>query len=303
MNKLLSLSAVAALLGLGLVGCELNPLEVDDDEVTIKSLTGFTTMNAGSDYYVTAEIDGNVALSAVNVTIESAAGANATAMFTITKQGITLADFEDLDIKKTGGDMYIKITPKADACNGSYTITLTAEAGEASSNKSDDFTVAGGKDCSGTDVATGTVTLGGHSHATLGSSVDLDNGEVMLAAAAKAAGSGVDIVYTYSSKTPAGPVLMSPAYAKSTSGISAFSTWSSPNATKFHAVDVDFDDVETAEEIADLFVAADADADGKLSVAVGDVIVVKTDEDAYVLLEMTTVSTDAAGTAKIKYGK
>ncbi|MDG5816704.1 hypothetical protein QA601_16525 [Chitinispirillales bacterium ANBcel5] len=146
-----------------------------------------------------------------------------------------------------------------------------------------------------------TVTLGGHGNNDIGSSVNLDNGQVMMATAAKESGSGVDIVYTYSGVLNS-PVLMTPVYTKEDSNIGIFADWNDPHDTRFHKVamtSAEFNNVESVEEVEELFDPSET-FEGRVPCAQGDVFVVETTEGAYVLIRIDTVSSDATGTATIK---
>ena len=153
----------------------------------------------------------------------------------------------------------------------------------------------------GTPVSTQNITVAGHGNDTLGSSFNLDNGQVMLAAAAKLANSGVDLVYTYSGVVNS-PVLMTPYYATNSTTVAAFQNWSSPNNTRFHKVNVNFNNIETAEEIEDLFDSS-YNFEGRVEISAGDVLVVETSEGNYVLIRMETVSSTSAGLATVKSAK
>ncbi|MGE5671988.1 MAG: hypothetical protein ACM31E_11115, partial [Fibrobacterota bacterium] len=191
------------------------------------------------------------------------------------------------------------LTASATAPAGAYTLVISATSAGLTSTVDFNLVVAGVV----SNVTTATVSLGGHESSS-GSSVDLDNGTVMTSALATAANSGVDILYTYS-ETLAKPVIMNPVYAKESSNITAFAAWVSPNDTKFHKVTttgVTFESIVTSAQIEALYSATLA-TEKRIAVAVGDLLVVKTDASKYVLLRIETVSANATGTASIKYSK
>jgi hypothetical protein len=149
-----------------------------------------------------------------------------------------------------------------------------------------------------------TVTIGSYANDTLGSSIDLDNGTVELAAQAEQAGSGVDLVMTYSSDLGAFRV-MSPYYAANSSNIVAFQSWQNPNQTSFAKVNVSFDADSTKEQIKALYEAslsAGQTTTGALSCNENDVLVVLTDQGQYALVLINSFDPLTTGTATIKFG-
>lgn len=291
--KKFAVAALAISLSLSLIGCGL--LDLTESKSADISVSVPSTLQKGTRTGVTGEISAPDEIAAVEITVQTSSGTSVSKS-QIEVEYPTISGVKSFKFKD---EVYITVASSAQAGDYKLVVSVT-DINNNNTTLSFNFTVGGGS--TGTQVVEGTFTLGAHDHATMGSSVDLDNGQVMLAAAARAANSGVDIVYTYSSKVSS-PVLMTPVYAKNESGITAFAEWVNPNNTKFHKVNVVYDDITTKEEIEALFDASKVVSDGRLKVSAGDVVVVKTDEGAYVLVEIVTVSSDAKGTANFKYAK
>jgi hypothetical protein len=143
------------------------------------------------------------------------------------------------------------------------------------------------------------ITLGAHNNAAYGSSADLDNGDVLLAAMAKSSGSGVDIVYTFSAICSC-PIFMSPLYTKMNSGISAFESWIDPNATRFHKISVNPSSLSYAMLPA-LFDSTKVASEGRIEVSAGEYVIVKTDLNNYILVNLVSADGSSSGTARIRY--
>ena len=291
--KKFAVAALAISVSLSLIGCGL--LDLTESKSADISVSVPSTLQKGTRTGVTGEISAPDEIASVEITVQTSSGTSVSKS-QIEVEYPTISGVKSFKFKD---EVYIKVASSAQAGDYKLVVSVT-DINNSNTTLSFNFTVGGGS--TGTQVVEGTFTLGAHDHATAGSSVDLDNGQVMLAAAARAANSGVDIVYTYSSKVSS-PVLMTPVYAKNESGITAFAEWVNPNNTKFHKVNVVYFDITTKEEIEALFDASKVVSDGRLQVSAGDVVVVKTDEGAYVLVEIVTVSSDAKGTANFKYAK
>jgi hypothetical protein len=284
MKKLLGLVCAGAVLAM-MNGCGL----VNPTSAPTITISAIGSIDAGTYKNVLGKIEASEAITSVKYSITTSTGGVASG---ITVTGPSSSTEKTMNFTATNP---IVITVAASAAAGNYKLVISATAG-ATADASFDFTVGGG----GTPVTTATITLGSYDNATTGSSVDLDAGTVMLASAATASGSGVDIVGTYSPSQSAYRVF-NPVYAKNSSNITAFAGWVSPNATQFHKVTATFASVTTKEQIQALFNAASAVSN--VSCAAGDVLVVLTDLGAYVLVEITSFTANATGTASIKYGK
>lgn len=292
LKKILTASVTA--FSLFVVGCGTTD-PTSGPSVTLDAI-GTLGAGSGAAKTVAGKIEADEAITSVSYSIVNASGA-AVAPTVISVTGPAADNTKKMTISVT-------IQALAGAVAGEYKLQITATAG-AESTTSFLFSVTG--TAANPVTPSSVITLGAHDNATLGSSLDLDNGTVMLASAARAAGLAADIIYTYSSKAPAGPVLMSPAYAKASSGITAFETWATPFDTKFHKVTtagVTYDGITTDVALKALYseTAATTTA-GRLNVIAGDLVVVLTSEGKYALMNIITVSADATGTATIKYAK
>ena len=301
MKKILGIAMAALVLGIGFVGCDLSPVSIND-EVTI-SLGDITSITAGSEHNVTATVKGNVAIDDITIRITNDANQNVTtSMFTISKQNFSYGTKEKIEVGNNK-DMYIRVTPKTDACNGTYTLEMTATAGSAVSTQKDNFTVTGGQVCNGpstgTPVDTATVIAGANSNATHGSSIDLDGGVAWKSGDAANNVSKIDLCYAYSGVNNVEKI-GTPAWAK----ISDFAfarNWTNPPATKFYKVNMtaaEFNAITTKEDMP-AFNESSATATS-YNCATGDVFIVKTTENAIALIRIAEQVSGASGTITIK---
>jgi hypothetical protein len=294
MKKLLSLLGVGVLVAMW-SGCVNNP--VTAPRVSIDAIGTIAIGTNDVVKHITGKIEADTAIASITATVETSAGvAVPTTQISVTTPAGTTE--KTMTLTDNSG---FNLTIKSAAQPGNYKLKITVDAG-AATTVSFDFTLTGNP---GTTVTTADVTIGSY-NSTTGSSIDLDNGTVLTAIDAIKAGSGVDIVGTYSAKAgSAGFRLFNPVYASGPagtgSGIDAFQNWSGPAATSFHKVTVDIATITTVEQIAPLYVAASAV--DFLICNVNDVLVVKTSENKYALVKVVSYDADVAGLAVIKYAK
>lgn len=287
MKKLLALVCVAGMAGLW-SGCGLTDPTDAEITVVVNSIPD-VAINSGSQSF-TVDVESDSAITGMTYSVKQS-GTDKTGNFNITPPAVA-----DYDGKKKV-TLTFGISAKSSATAGSYDFNIKVDAGDITDDDTRSFAVTGS---GGTAITTGTVTIGSLDNPTLGSSVDLDDGTVKLAAAAKADGSGVDMVFTYSTDLSAFRIF-SPTYAKNTSGISAFASWVNPNDTKFKKVSVTFASITTKEQIAALYSSTTSAELSSSNAAVDDVFVVDTDE-GFALIEITSFTANQTGTANIKYG-
>ncbi|HUI93226.1 MAG TPA: hypothetical protein VLX68_13345 [Chitinivibrionales bacterium] len=290
MKKFLGLvcaGVVAAMMS----GCGLtNPIGAPT--ITISAIG---SINAGTFKDVQGTIKADQAITSVSYSVTDANGG---AVSTITVTGPSASNTNSMSFDNTAANE-LRITVSANATAGSYKLKISATA-SATADASFDFTVGGN---TGTGVTTNAVTIGSYGNSQYGSSVDLDANppDVMLATDATASGSGVDIVGTYSSSMSAFRVF-NPVYAANSSGINAFANWQNPAATQIcKETGTAFASITTKQQIQSLFNAASAS--DNVSCQQGDVLIVKTDQNAYAAVEITSFDASTSGTAvlTVKY--
>lgn len=290
MKKLFAGITATCLLGLGMVGCDLNPVS-NDDEVKIE-LGDISTIAAGSTQYVTAKVDANVAITSIDISIFNNMGVEVTtSLFSVEKQNIEFGTKEKIEIGNNK-DMYIKITPKTDVCNETYTLKITAVAGAASLTKPDDFSVTGGTCGPVEEVLTARNVTVGNQGASAGSALDVDAMVVYkqseITTAIQAA---VDAWFGIVSGKA---TIMAPANANDFAPITQ--NWATKNATKFLKVTADFDNVKTQSAINALWSGSGS---GLLPIATGDVIVVQTASGDLRLLQIVSASDATNGSISV----
>jgi hypothetical protein len=301
LKKILTVSAVAC--AAFLAGCGedvLNP--VDKDEVSINltamsDIAGSTT--AVTTAPITATIDANVAITAVDVTVKKADGTVASGI-TVTK-GALPSSKEKITVKSTG-DMPISLSIATTATNGTYIYTLSATAGAATSSKSDTIVLSGMTTVVTTPVTeSAAITLGAQENA----SPSLLDADLMTAysntitdAATQAA---IDIIFSYST------VLATDALAFTSPSIAAgapYTTWGSKAASEFKVVaaTTTWASITTQEQIDALWLASGT-ASTRLAVAQGDIVIVKTSAGKYKAINVTTVTGAAKAASIVVKGK
>ena len=192
-------------------------------------------------------------------------------------------------------------------CIGTYEIKLIAYAGADSKSHTTRVALTGAKDCSDQDpdpVNTVTVhpnlALGAQDNPSLGSSIDLDAPSVMLASPARSNAAKVDLVYLNSFATDTDK-LGSPAWAKDQ--VDFMDGWSVFNSTRFHkVVGTTFASVQTVQQLAALWNNGSATTTS-LDVRAGDLVIARTDQGAYVLIEIVSQVPGATGEIRVKVAK
>lgn len=286
LKKVLAVTGVMAALLFN--GCLLGPDE-ENNGVNFENIAVSNSVVSGGGF--------------VNITGKMSADTAFTYVLTVkdhnSKFEISYTQISSKNVDLASKEVAAKIKALSTATAGTYQLVITATCRDEVTTTTRDFTVTGGS--TGTLVTEATIAVAGHGNDTIGSSMNLDNGLVLKAGAATAAGSGVDLLYTFSN-TLNKPVLMTPVYAKNSSGIVAFANWVSPNDTKFHKVTANYASITTKEQIVALYNAS-ANFTGRVECAAGDVFVVKTDLGAYALVKMESVTTTNKGIASIKFAK
>jgi hypothetical protein len=299
MNKLFTVSVAALGLGLGLFGCGLINPESPNVDVTIGAIPA---INGAASQAVTGTIEANVEITSVTPTIKDSSGAAVTTI-TVSRNNYTADTKKKLDLKD---DLAFALVVSSATCNGTYTLELTAVAGAANKTTSTTFTVSGVKNCgaiipTGTPVVSATLEAGSQGNASLGSSIDLDAGVAYKMADATAKLSSIDLCYATTGDSI--NKIGSPSWAKA-SGFNYTTNWPDPSPTiKFYKpglTQAQFEAIKTKEEIPTF---VDASAITSSPVAAGDVYIVKTSENATVLVLINTVVGLRAGSITVKSAK
>jgi len=296
MKKLLAGITVTCLLGLGMTGCDLNPVS-NDDKVDIE-LGDISSVAAGSAQFVSAKIDANVAITEIGISIFNEEGEDVTnELFTVEKQSIEFGTKEKILIGD-GKDMYIKFTPKTTVCDETYTLKLTAMAGTVSSIKQDDFLVTGGT-CGPSvieeeELEALTVVVGNQS-ASKGSALDVDKMVVYTTSQLNGNATNQAAVDAWFGVVSGKATILAPASANGFAPITQ--NWSVKNATKFLKVSADFNNIKTQSAIDALWTGSGS---ASLAIAAEDVIVVQTVDGIYRLLLIESASNATDGTISVK---
>lgn len=297
MKKLLAGITGTCLLGLGMTGCDLNPLS-NDDKVDIE-LGDISSIAAGSTQYVTAKIDANVAITEIDISIVNDEGDDVTTtLFLVEKQNVEFGTKEKIEIGN-GKDMYVKITPKTSVCDETYTLKMTAVAGTVSSIKQDDFSVTGGTCGPVEEELTAKNVVVGNQSASQGSALDVDAMVVYKSSEFTDNPTVHAAVDAWFGIVSGNATMLAPASATGFAPITQ--DWSVKNATKFLKVTADFDNIKTQSAINALWSGSGS---ASLQIATGDVIVVQTANGDLRLLLIVSATNATNGsisvTGKIK---
>jgi len=281
-----------------LLGCFGLEGEDSTDTVTI-TIDAIGSITAGSYKAVDGKIDANVAIETVTYAIKDSAGAAVTSKVTVSSQSVNGEKDADLT-----DDAEVKINTTADACNGTYTLSISVVAGSATSTQSQTFTVTGGTCGGGTGTPVTVTTLGpiGSNQASAGSSIDLDAGQVYTSLQAGTHVADLDLCYSYSG-TDSADKLFTPSHAKK-SGYTYAANWSNPPTTAFIKTSLTpalFDSVGTKEEVEALWTGTQITTSA-VCIA-NDVFIVKTTANAYALVLISAQTPGATGTITIKLAK
>lgn len=145
------------------------------------------------------------------------------------------------------------------------------------------------------------LTVGADENTTYGSSIDLDVPKVMLAAEARNASAGVDLIYVYSFSADE-DVLGTPAWGDE-SDFSFVSDWATYNDTKFYkTTETAFENVTTKAELEDLWQETLA-IDPSVPVDTDDVVIAKTDQGTLALIKIVSHTPGETGQIEIKVAK
>ena len=298
MKKLLSLLSVGMLVAMW-SGCGVtNPAS----SVTIKITNIGAVVIGGASGQVTGTIETDSLLT--NVTMKVLNGStDVSTNFTI----YYTSAYKDKKSADLQTDMSTTITAlaTATATAGTYTLSITGEAGSITSTTTKDFTVTGGT--VGTPLDTATL-IAGSNQAAAGSSIDLDEPAIYNSAASVANVSKIDLCYSYTpgvGSIAAGDYLYSPDQAQA-SGYSYTSGWTTtPNSTLFYLTNLtaaQYNAINTKEQVAALWTAPSGPTPYVLCTA-GEVFIAKTDQNAIVLILISAQTPGATGTISLKIAK
>jgi hypothetical protein len=295
MKKLLSL------LGVGIIaamwsGCGVtNPAS----SVTIKIDGIGAVVVGGASGQVTGSIQTDSLLTSVSMKVLSGS-TDVSSDFTVSYTSAYL-NKKSVDLNT---DMSTTVAAKTGTASGTYTLSITAEAGSITSTTTKDFGVTGGQ--TGTPVDTATLVAGSN-QAIAGSSIDLDEPAIYNSAASVANVSKIDLCYSYTNVAgfTAGDYLFSPDQAQS-SGYTYTSGWTTtPNTTAFYLTNLtaaQYNAITTKEQVAALWTAPAAPTPYALCTA-GEVFIAKTDQSAIVLIYISAQTPGATGTISLKIAK
>lgn len=295
MKRLLSLSGVGLLVVM-LNGCgDKGPTSNPVSSITI-SIDGIgLVVIGGAAGHVTGTIESDSVITGVTMKVLTAADGDVSSDFSIS----FTPGYSGKSVVDLATDLHTTVAAKSTVAAATYKLEITATAGSETNSRSREFTVKDGN--SGTPVTIDSVTMGSFANTTVGSSIDLDDGSVYLPADACTAGSGTDLVGTYSSDF-AKMRIFTPVYARDSSKIGAFSGWKQPAATNIVRVSgTAFSAITTVGQLFALYSAGTPQI--AWSCATGDVFIVKTDLNRYAAIEIGAFTASTSGTFKMKYAK
>ncbi|MFW5775219.1 MAG: hypothetical protein ACOCW2_02920 [Chitinivibrionales bacterium] len=293
----ISMVGTAALLLTGLNGCDiLNPEENEDSaSITVNEIGTINVSSGLQVYTLEGQIKGDPQINDVDFSISRDDGGEITGVEVVT------VNFAPENEKSVKLDDKVQIQVSSAACNGSYTLMISVEAGTANSSKPVSFTVAGATDCEGPteELLTDTTVTLGNQEASTGSALDVDSMKVHGSSAARNSESIQASVDVWFGIVGGEASMMAPSAAPA--GFSPAEHWSVTNNTLFEKVQVDFDDITTQSELNNLWTGSSSTL---VTISAGDVFVIETVDGNYRLLEIVSASDakngEAVVTGKIK---
>ncbi len=297
LKKILAVSVTA--FSLFVIGCgTTDPVNKDDVDINLTGMAdiaGNPATPAEITAPITATIDANAEITAVDVAVTKLDGTAATGI-TVVKSAVPSAK-EKITVKSSGGDMTISLKIATTTVNGTYVYTLSAAAGGSTSSKSDTIVLSGMTAAS--TIVTDTIIAGANKNIPYGSSIDIDGGVAYKMTDAATNLAKIDLCYAHTASGD--DKLGTPTWAK-LSGYDFAKDWVNPPTTmKFYKTAL------TAAEFDAITVIpafVDASATAESAVAVKDaVFIVKTTEGAVFLLKIMDQVAGEAGTITIKTAK
>lgn len=287
--------AIGLLLLTSLTGCLQDALD-SVDGIQFSGFPTSATATPGLPATLSGVIEASDGLDSIHVETFAPGGA-LTERSKLDPSGKTKYEIQDL-----------KFSVVAGSCNGPYRIDIKAYSGSDSKSKSIDIQVANATDCQVKPdpdpdiltIKTG-LAMGAQDNAGLGSSIDLDAPEVMLAGRAGQNAAAIDLIYLYSFGADS-DVLGSPAWAKD--NVDFMAGWSAYNSTRFHKIPAGtaFANIKTASQLSALWNQASASTTS-IIVKPGDLVITLTNQGRYALIEIVSQVKGEAGEIRMKVAK
>jgi hypothetical protein len=288
-KKILGFSLVTIGLSTVLTGCfGVDPEDKNEVDVTLTPFTSITIPagTASANYPLTYSVKANITLTSVTATVTSLGTKPATGVTT----SVTGSIAGKKDVSST--DYGITISCASTAYNQKYLLTLTAVAGSATTSKTDTFSLIGGKDTGSVEIPTileKTVILGAN-QVTEPSLLDADSMKAYSNTITNETDRAkIDLIFSYST------ILQPAALAFTSPGVAAgapYSNWLNKASTQFKVVTTTWASITTQAQIDALW-GAGAGLE-RITVSEGSIIIVKTSENKYKLIQAVSISGAAA---------
>jgi hypothetical protein len=281
MKKVLALVCAVGMAGLW-SGCGLvNPT---DSEITvvINTIPGITANSGAGSFTVKVESDSAI----TNMTYKVMQGTtDKTTSFTVTPPN--QSDY----LTKKNVTLNFSIAAGSIA-DGTYQFYIKVTADDISDDDTRDFSVTGG---GGTPVTEKTNISLGAQDATPPSLLDADDMTTYSKTITDpTTRSKIDIIFVYATvNSEQFLAFTSPSVAQG----SPYDEWTNPAESSFKKVTADYADITTQEQIDALWGTGAGST--RIEIALNDVVVVKTSEGAYSLIEITSLS-GSTGTATMR---
>lgn len=284
MKKLLALVCVAGMAGLW-SGCGLFDPTDANITVVINSIPDVAANSGAASFTVKVESDEDITGMTYQV---KQSGTDKTSSFTVTPPNQT--DY----MGKKDVTLDFSIAAGSGASAASYDFYVKVDAGDINDDDTRAFTVTGG---GGTPVTEKTGISLGAQDATPASLLDADDMTTHSMSITDEATRGkIDVIFVYA--TVSGNQFLAFTSPSVAAG-SPYDTWTNKAASEFKKVTADYATITTQEQIDALWGTGAGDT--RLQIAQGDVIVIKTSEGTYSLVEITTLSgTNGSATMNIK---
>jgi hypothetical protein len=286
MKKLLPLLFVGALISMW-NGCTDDPVGATNITITIESIGG-VVIGSGTGK-VTGDIDSDADITNVKMDVLDASNNDVSTHFERNFNTSYIGEKKvDLDT-----DLGTTIGAKTSATAGTYKLKITVTAGDYETSATKEFAVTGG----GTPVTEKTNISLGAQNATPPSLLDADDMTTFSnTITSETDRAKIDVIFVYSTvMSPPSLAFTSPSVAAG----SPYDTWVNKPATEFKVVTATWASITTQEHIDALWGTGAGST--RMAVAQGNIIVIKTSELVYKVIEMSTVNgADGSATINIK---
>ncbi|MFP4416223.1 MAG: hypothetical protein ACOC4C_05400 [Fibrobacterota bacterium] len=286
--------SIAALMLGNLTGCDaLNPVDSDKASISIDSIGTISVSGTSANEQLGGKIEGDPQIDNVVFRVLRNGTEVPSSEVRVITSGFNYTDETSVDLDN------VTLQVDESACDGIYVLEIEVDAGSNNSSKEMAFDVTGATDCSGpsSDLTEETVTMGSWDNNNHGQALDADDMTVyMHDDVTSSLASQIDVWFSNTGEGQAW--LWSPQQAATADY--APQDWNIQNNTQFVKVNADYDNITTQAQIDSIWSANSSASSNYANISAGDVVVLETNEDNHVIMEIVDANGTDTGTANIK---